>query len=88
MARGGMRSLSRNAAPNSASSGAMNASAIACAIGTRASPQKNITAITDDTDPRIRWTRITARDGQPLPRRQIDQPGEDDPRQRAPEQAS
>ena len=57
-------SLSSTAARNSAISGAMKVSATACAIGTRASPQKKAIAITAETEPRIRWTRITDRAGQ------------------------
>jgi hypothetical protein len=45
-------------------SGAAKASAIACAIGTRARPQKNNIAITVDMEPRMRWKRIAGRAGQ------------------------
>ena len=44
----------------------MNDSAMPSASGTRARPQKNVNAIAEATTPRITWTRIAARGGQPL----------------------
>ena len=48
-------------------SGATKASATPCASGTRASPQKKLSAMNTERMPRIRWTRIASRDGQRLP---------------------
>ena len=56
-----MRSRSSSAERNSDSSGAMKVNATACAIGMRARPQKNDTAITVETAARSTWTFIAAR---------------------------